>query len=88
MTLFIECPANIDLPKLRGTTACHIQNTCTAIRCCVEVGRVSRTFEIDLDIDFCNQKLTFAVEKLTDTISLQGFEYGKLLQMKNNNFKK
>uniref|UniRef100_K1PXP9 Uncharacterized protein n=1 Tax=Magallana gigas TaxID=29159 RepID=K1PXP9_MAGGI len=74
---FDECPANIDLPKLRGTTACHIKNTCTAIKCCVEVGRVSRTFEVELDIDFCNQKLTFAVEKLTDTISLQGFEYGK-----------
>ena len=73
---FTECPANLALPKIRGTTACHIKNTCTAIQCCVEVGKVGRSFEVELDIDFCNQKLTFGVEKLTETLSLQGFEYG------------
>ncbi|XP_062593831.1 uncharacterized protein LOC134255325, partial [Saccostrea cucullata] len=72
-----DCPAKMSLPTIRGTTACYIKNTCTAIKCCVEVGKVSRTFEIELDIDFCNQKLTFGIEKLTETVSLQGFEYGK-----------
>lgn len=76
MYAFLECPVNLVLPKIRGTTACHIKKTCTAIRCCVEVGKVSRAFEVELDIDFCNQKLTFGIEKLTETISLQGFEYG------------
>ena len=37
---------------------------------------MGRSFEVELDIDFCNQKLTFGVEKLTETLSLQGFEYG------------
>ncbi|XP_062579219.1 uncharacterized protein LOC134241150, partial [Saccostrea cucullata] len=72
-----DCPAKMSLPKIRGTTACYIKNTCTAIKCCLEVGKVSRTFEIELDIDFCNQKLTFGIEKLTETVTLQGFEYGK-----------
>jgi hypothetical protein len=73
---FLDCPVSLSLPKIRGTTVCHITKTCTAISCCVEVGKVSRTFELQLDIDFCNQKLTFGIEKLTETISLQGFEYG------------
>lgn len=30
-----------------------------------------------LDIDFCNQKITFGIEKLTETLSLQMFEFGK-----------
>lgn len=45
--------------------------------CCVEVGKVGRTFEFMMDIDFCNQKFTVGIEKLVEEVSLNMFEYGK-----------
>lgn len=63
--------------KIRGTTNCNIKNTCTAVSCCVEVGKVGRTFEFMMDIDFCNQKFTVGIEKLVEEVSLNMFEYGK-----------
>lgn len=74
---FKECPANLPLFKIRGTTNCNIKNTCTAVSCCVEVGKVGRTFEFMMDIDFCNQKFTVGIEKLVEEVSLNMFEYGK-----------
>eukprot|EP00105_Crassostrea_gigas_P044414 XP_019928562.1 PREDICTED: uncharacterized protein LOC105342368 [Crassostrea gigas] len=71
-----ECPTKLSLFKIRGTTACNIKESCTAVSCCVEVGKLGRTFEVVLDIDFCNQKITFGIEKLTETLSLQMFEFG------------
>lgn len=72
-----ECPARLPLFKIRGTTNCNIKNTCTAVSCCVEVGKVGRTFEFVLDVDFCNQKFTVGIEKLVEEVSLNMFEYGK-----------
>lgn len=74
---FKECPANLPLFKIRGTNNCNIKNTCTAVSCCVEVGKVGRTFEFMMDIDFCNQKFTVGIEKLVEEVSLNMFEYGK-----------
>lgn len=76
---FVECPTKLSLFKIRGTTACNIKESCTAVSCCVEVGKLGRTFEVVLDIDFCNQKITFGIEKLTETLSLQMFEFGKYI---------
>lgn len=76
---FVECPTKLSLFKIRGTTACNIKESCTAVSCCVEVGKLGRTFEVVLDIDFCNQKITFEIEKLTETLSLQMFEFGKYI---------
>lgn len=75
--IFIECPTQLSLFKIRGTTSCNIKESCTAVSCCIEVGKIGRTFEVELDVDFCNQKMSFGIERLTETLSLQLFEFGQ-----------
>ncbi|XP_062616058.1 uncharacterized protein LOC134277763, partial [Saccostrea cucullata] len=76
-----ECPVHIPISQLRGSASCNIKESCTAVSCCIEVGKIGRTFEVELDIDFCNQKITFGIEKLTESLSLQLFDFGTRKEM-------
>ena len=75
---FTACPANISVSNFRGSASCNIPSSCTAVQCCVEVGLVGRTFDIGLDIDYCRQMISFNIERLTKSVSLNQYNFGKI----------
>ena len=44
----------------------------------MEVENLDQTFEVVLDLDFCNQKITFGVERLLQTEALKDFDFGEV----------
>ncbi|XP_071145140.1 uncharacterized protein [Mytilus edulis] len=71
-----ECLASISLPILPSTTKCHLFNSCTSISCCVEVPVLQRSFNMFLDLDACNLKLTVGIEKLNFVQMLFDYHWG------------
>ena len=56
---------------------CHVSDTCTQIKCCVNVEAIDRTFSIVVDIDSCAFVLRFLIEKLEYITPLLGYSWGK-----------
>lgn len=71
------CPSTIELLEIRDTVSCFVNNSCTSISCCVEVENLDQTFGVVLDLDFCNQRITFGVERLLQMEALKDFDFGK-----------
>jgi hypothetical protein len=44
--IYTACPKNMTLPKIRGTVNCFIPDYCTGIECCVEVGKIGKSFKL------------------------------------------
>lgn len=44
----------------------------------MEVENLDQTFEVVLDLDFCNQRITFGVERLLQTEALKDFDFGEV----------
>lgn len=73
------CPSTIELLEIRDTVSCFVNGSCTSISCCVAVENLDQTFEVILDLDFCNQRITFGVERLLQMEALKDFDFGKRL---------
>ncbi|XP_052083594.1 uncharacterized protein LOC127720893 [Mytilus californianus] len=71
-----ECLASISLPVLPPTTKCHLFNSCTFISCCVEVPVLQRSFNMFMNLDACNLKLTVGIEKLLFEQMLSSYQWG------------
>lgn len=73
------CPSTIELLEIRDTVSCFVNGSCTSISCCVAVENFDQTFEVVLDLDFCNQRIAFGVERLLQMEALKDFDFGKRL---------
>ena len=87
MFLITDCIRSISQPPEGGAPShvtslpsdmvCQITNSCTAIDCCVKADPLSHNFHTYLDIDPCNFKIKFGIDKLQFTFNLKDFQFGE-----------
>ncbi|XP_063420822.1 uncharacterized protein LOC134706043 [Mytilus trossulus] len=70
------CPLAMSLPKIQSTISCTLPDYCTGVRCCVEVGKIKKSYTVYAEIDGCNMKLSFGIEKRHFEISLLNYQWG------------
>ncbi|VDI43606.1 Hypothetical predicted protein [Mytilus galloprovincialis] len=70
------CPLSLSLPKIHSTISCVLSAHCTGVTCCVEVGKIRKSFTVYADIDGCNLKLSFGIEKRHIEIPLFNYKWG------------
>ncbi|KAL5015119.1 hypothetical protein ScPMuIL_009389 [Solemya velum] len=70
-----SCPLEDLSLSLDGPLTCHLQKTCTAVECCVEVTRIRRSFNVFLSLDPCEARLKIGIEKMTYDLSLIDYEF-------------
>ncbi|VDI13107.1 Hypothetical predicted protein, partial [Mytilus galloprovincialis] len=71
-----ECLASISLPVLPSATKCHLGDSCTSMSCCVEVPVLQRSFNMFMNLDACNLKLTVGIERLQFDQMLASYQWG------------
>ncbi|VDI06314.1 Hypothetical predicted protein [Mytilus galloprovincialis] len=70
-----DCPLNMTLPKIHSSVSCYIPDYCTGISCCIEVGKIGKSFSTYALMDACNWKLSVGIEKRSFNISLSNYEW-------------
>ncbi|KAL3873866.1 hypothetical protein ACJMK2_036950, partial [Sinanodonta woodiana] len=73
----ITCPSKVETLTLPDSVVCHIPAYCTGVQCCMNVELLQRHISTHLVLDSCNYQLTVSIEKLSFSIALFDFEYGK-----------
>ncbi|VDI42060.1 Hypothetical predicted protein, partial [Mytilus galloprovincialis] len=73
------CPksADLTLPKIRGTVSCYVPDYCTGIDCCVDVGKIGKSFRIYALLDACNWKLSIGIEKRAFNFTILDYNWGE-----------
>lgn len=64
------------ISSLPSDMVCQISNSCTRIDCCVGASPLSHHFHTYLDIDPCNFKISFGIDKLQFKFNLKDFTFG------------
>ncbi|VDI41394.1 Hypothetical predicted protein [Mytilus galloprovincialis] len=64
---------NMTLPNLLSSLACRIDDTCTKVDCCIRVDFLKRNIHLELDVDVCSRRISFAIEKLKQDLTV--FDY-------------
>ena len=72
-----ECQLAVDTSPLTEPVNCVIEDTCTGVRCCAEVGFLQRSFEVYLSLDPCTQTIQVSIERLNFNVSLSTITMGK-----------
>ncbi|XP_052090897.1 uncharacterized protein LOC127727822 [Mytilus californianus] len=73
-----ECNQDLSLPALPSSTVCNLHDTCTNISCCVSVDFLKRSFFANIEMDACQQKIRFSIEKLKQEINILDYKWGTL----------
>ncbi|CAC5375019.1 unnamed protein product [Mytilus coruscus] len=73
-----ECDQALSLPVLPNTAVCVLEDTCTSVKCCMDVGFLKKSFSAFVEIDTCNHYLKFGIEKLTKHVDLFNYHWGTL----------
>lgn len=82
---FSECTEVIPVKQLPPHTACKLSKSCSAIKCCTDIGVLNSTVQTEIDVDRCRGKLFIRIEKLETVImltDLQSSPNGKSSQYK------
>ena len=74
--LLLDCKHDLVLPKLPDSTRCNIGESCAAVSCCMNVDFLKRAFNTRVEVDTCNYKLKFGIEKLDQEIDLFNYKWG------------
>lgn len=72
-----DCPVNMTLPRIHSSITCHVSELCTGITCCIEVGKIKKTFTAFIIVDYCLMQLSIGIERKTFEKSLLLYEWGK-----------
>ncbi|XP_069109898.1 uncharacterized protein [Argopecten irradians] len=76
--VYNECgPLTSALPIITEPAACHIPSFCTGVYCCMEPNDVDIAFQAFVEFFPCQFEMKMGIEKLTFTVSLFDFEFGK-----------
>ncbi|WAR05126.1 hypothetical protein MAR_020495 [Mya arenaria] len=73
-----ECQSYVDLPPLRSVVTCHLNKSCTSIKCCLDVEDLKSSVQFEINIDACNKEIHVVIEALHTTRYMQFYEYGEL----------
>ncbi|KAL5015120.1 hypothetical protein ScPMuIL_009390 [Solemya velum] len=83
-----DCPG-VDLaslPVLPSTVTCHLQDSCTAIDCCMQPPLIGRSFKAELSLDTCDYELVVRIENREVQFPLFEFPWGEERSMQLNGF--
>ncbi|XP_071123195.1 uncharacterized protein [Mytilus edulis] len=72
-----DCPVNMTLPRIHSSITCHLSELCTGIKCCIEVGKIKKTFNVFIILDYCLMQLSVGIERKSFEISLLQYKWGK-----------
>ncbi|XP_076085322.1 uncharacterized protein LOC143056122 [Mytilus galloprovincialis] len=70
------CAADMTLPTLPANAACNLHDKCTAVDCCMSTDFLQQGFHSFVELDPCNHKLKFGIERVTGTVDLNGYAFG------------
>lgn len=65
------------MPALHNNMNCYIDQTCTAVQCCVDVTELGKALEIGINIDPCDFRLSVRIEKLSFEVTLFDYIWGE-----------
>ncbi|VDI23782.1 Hypothetical predicted protein, partial [Mytilus galloprovincialis] len=72
-----DCSQEIrNLPSLLSNMNCYIDQSCTAVQCCIDVNELGKSLEIGVEIDPCDFRLTVRIEKLSFDVTLYDYVWG------------
>ncbi|XP_052083593.1 uncharacterized protein LOC127720891 [Mytilus californianus] len=73
-----DCPQEMrNLPSLLSNMNCYIDQSCTAVQCCIDVNELGKSLEIGVKIDPCDFRLTVRIEKLSFDVTLYDYVWEK-----------
>ncbi|VDI11129.1 Hypothetical predicted protein, partial [Mytilus galloprovincialis] len=72
-----DCPVNMTLPRIHSSITCHLSELCTGIKCCIEVGKIKKTFNVFIILDYCLMQLSVGIERKSFEISLLQYKWGQ-----------
>ena len=58
-----------------------MEETCRGVQCCLDVDFISRSLQVQVNFDPCSYLMTFKIEKLQMTATLNEYEWGKWKQI-------
>ncbi|XP_076086926.1 uncharacterized protein LOC143057501 [Mytilus galloprovincialis] len=74
-----DCSQGIrNLPSLLSNMNCYIDQSCTAVQCCIDVNELGQSIEIGVEIDPCDFRLTVRIEKLSFDVTLYDYVWDLL----------
>ncbi|XP_060596420.1 uncharacterized protein LOC132750448 [Ruditapes philippinarum] len=71
-----DCPVDITLPSLPSYIGCYVSDTCTSVRCCLEIDIISTSMSFFISMDGCEKQMTVGIEQLTSTIDIDEYKFG------------
>lgn len=60
---------------------CNLGTSCTTVSCCIPLDSLKTSFNTWVDVDTCNYKLRFGIEKLQQEVNLYDYEWGKFYSL-------
>lgn len=77
----VVCPKDLSqsdssLPSMPSIMVCQITESCTGIDCCIRADPIHHNFHAYLDIDPCNFKIKFGIDKFEFEVYMQNFQFG------------
>lgn len=76
LMVFSACTLEEIQTSLDNPITCHLQKSCTAIDCCVDVSQIGRFFHMFFALDPCTATLKIGIEKYTFDLSLIDYQWG------------
>ncbi|XP_052806227.1 uncharacterized protein LOC128235446 [Mya arenaria] len=71
-----DCQSYVELPKLNSSVTCFLSDSCTAVKCCLDIEILQSSIEFELNIDACEQEIHVGIESLRTIKFMQTYEYG------------
>ena len=78
--VFSACNKSIKLiPTLPDYMACHIDELCSHIVCCIDIGVIGLSLTFDLHINLCGNSITAGFEEVTKSFenALTDYDWGR-----------
>ena len=81
--IFLSTACNKSLvrrPPLPDFLACHIDETCSQIVCCIDVDAIGISVKAQLDLNLCENSITTGFEETVKTVeeALSKYDWGEL----------
>ena len=71
---------------LPSEASCYFSSSCDLVKCCFDAELVERSFLVFLQLESCNNRLKFGVEKSEYFLSLKDYVYGTVEKFDLNGF--
>lgn len=84
--IFSECEDFSPGFELSPETSCYFSSDCNLIKCCFDAELIRKSFMVFLQLDTCENKLRFGVERSEYQLSLKDYEYSTVEYFDLNGF--